>query len=376
MPRQGEPQLFLGLISGTSVDSIDAALVDLAGGQARLVHAVNMPWPGAVRDRIFFSRILADTQLHSLNDLDIEVAECFAEVTRKCLKEADVSAESVTAIGSHGQTIRHRPDGDAPFSLQLGNAERIAELTGIDVISDFRKADILAGGEGAPLVPAFHEAVFRDPAIDRVIINIGGISNITVLPSDSSHDVLGFDTGPGNNLMDAWCQRHRDLPYDDQGRFAASGKTDVKLLARCLMDDYFDIAPPKSTGFEYFNLQWLQGHMIEELLPEDVQSTLCDLTVTANIRDINRYAADTREIYVCGGGAQNDEILRRLQEKTMAKVSTTEALGVHPDWVEAMTFAWLAYRHVNELPGNLPSVTGADKPVVLGSFSPVSEPAT
>ena len=142
------------------------------------------------------------------------------------------------------------------------------------------------------------------------------------------------------------------------------------------MDDYFDIAPPKSTGFEYFNLQWLQGHMIEELLPEDVQSTLCDLTVTANIRDINRYAADTREIYVCGGGAQNDEILRRLQDKTMAKVSTTEALGVHPDWVEAMTFAWLAYRHVNELPGNLPSVTGADKPVVLGSFSPVSEPAT
>jgi anhydro-N-acetylmuramic acid kinase len=260
--------------------------------------------------------------------------------------------------------IRHRPDIDKPFSLQIGNATRLAELTGIDVISDFRTADIKVGGQGAPLAPAFHQAVFHHNKINRVIVNIGGIANINALPSDNTLPVIGFDCGPGNTLMDAWISRHQQGRYDADGKLAASGKTNAALLARLLLDDFFQLPAPKSTGFEYFNLEWLNGNIDNELSVADVQSTLCDLTAISIIQAINQYAVNTDEIFICGG-AHNKELMRRIQS-LKSPVATTEALGVHPDWVEAMAFAWLAYQHVRQKNGNLPSVTGASKAIVLG----------
>jgi len=369
MSESADPELYLGMISGTSVDNIDAALVDLSGEQPVLVASHDHPWPAELRDAIFATRVLGDDELDQLDALDTAIADAFADAAMTCLDHAGVAASSVTAIGSHGQTIRHRPDGPAAFSLQLGNAGRIAARTGIDVVADFRSADIDAGGQGAPMGPAFHQAVFQHEQIDRVIVNIGGIGNITVLPADPHSPVTGFDTGPGNNLMDAWIERHRGERYDADGRFAASGRSDVKLLAELLTDPYFELAPPKSTGFELFNLAWLEPHITGDRKPEDVQSTLCDLTATSIVRDIHRYAAATTEIYVCGGGAHNTELMSRLQRLTRAKVDSTDALGVPPDWVEAMTFAWLARQHLKQLPGNIPTVTGARDARVLGRLS-------
>lgn len=296
----------------------------------------------------------------------------FADACLKLLENTPYQPEDIITISNHGQTIRHRPDIDNPFSLQIGNAARLAELTGIDVISDFRTADIKAGGQGAPLAPAFHQAMFQHESINRVIFNIGGIANITVLPRNkkseqSGESISGFDCGPGNTLMDAWISRYEQTRYDANGALAASGKTCAGLLARLLMDDYFKLAPPKSTGFEYFNLDWLDRYIDEETSYADIQSTLCDLTAISIIRAINQYAQHTDEMYLCGGGVHNKELMRRMQHLTKCPIASTEQLGVHPDWVEAMAFAWLAYQHAHQRTGNLPSVTGASESVILGS---------
>ena len=362
-----QAELYIGLMSGTSMDGIDAALVDFSGPQPKLINTHNHPWPEDVQQALIEARELPDDKLSSLNALDLHVAKIFAEACVRVLEDTPYNTLDIIAIGSHGQTIRHRPDIDKPFSLQLGDAQRIAGLTGIDVISDFRAADIKAGGHGAPLAPAFHQAVFNHDKVNRVIVNIGGISNITVLPEDKSQAVTGFDCGPGNTLMDAWISKHKQQNYDAEGMFAASGKTNATLLAKLLMDDYFQLAPPKSTGFEYFNIEWLSKHIDIEMDSADVQSTLCDLTATSIIRAINQYAGITDEIVICGGGAHNKELMRRLQAISKCPVATTEALGIHPDWVEAMAFAWLAYQHDHQLTGNLPSVTGASKAVILGN---------
>ena len=357
------------------MDGIDAALVDFSQAQPQLVATLGLDWPDDIRRALHAAKDIPDDALHTLAELDLATAETFAEACIRLLDKSPYQAKHIIAIGNHGQTIRHRPDIKQPFSLQIGNAERLASITGIDVISDFRTADIKAGGQGAPLAPAFHQAVFRCDDIDRTIVNIGGISNITVLPKDSNSPVTGFDCGPGNNLMDAWVSMHTGKNYDDNGRLAAIGKTDMGLLARLLLDDYFQLAPPKSTGFEYFNLQWLSAHQgadtDDEAAIADIQSTLCDLTATSIIRAINQYAGDTGEIYVCGGGAHNQELMKRIQSLTQSDVASTGALGVDPDWVEAMAFAWLAYRHQQKLPGNLPPVTGAGSEVVLGRHTPV-----
>ena len=362
------PALYIGLLSGTSVDSIDAVLVDFSDDTPALIASSNKPWPPALRDTLLQTRALADEQLNSLTELDLQTGELFAQAALELLQQTGIAASDIRAIGSHGQTIRHRPDADKPFSLQIGNAERIAELTRIDVVSDFRAADIAAGGQGAPLVPAFHQAVFRSRDADRVIVNIGGIANITVLAKDEAVPVTGFDTGPGNNLMDAWIAEHRQQTYDADGQLAASGKTDAGLLARLLMDDYFQLTPPKSTGFEHFNLEWLKPYLDDDYKVEDVQSTLCDLTATSIIRAINQYAPNTDEIYVCGGGAHNTELMKRLQSMSRPAVMTTAALGIEPDWVEAITFAWLAHCKIRGINGNLPCVTGADKHLILGKL--------
>jgi len=319
-----------------------------------------------MQQALIAARDIPDEELHTLSSLDEQSAEVFAAACFSLLEKTSFQAKDIIAIGNHGQTIRHRPDIAEPFSLQIGNAQKLASLTGIDVISDFRNADIKAGGQGAPLAPAFHQAVFQLNNINRVIVNIGGIANITVLPADKNLTVTGFDCGPGNTLMDAWIMQQQQQKYDADGALASSGKTDAGLLARLLMDDYFQLPPPKSTGFEYFNLAWLKHFIENEMSAADVQSTLCDLTATSIIRAINQYAPDNEEIYVCGGGVHNTEIMQRLQALTRCPVMTTEKLGVHPDWVEAMAFAWLAYRNIHQQPGNLPSVTGAKNRIILG----------
>lgn len=371
-----KPELFIGLMSGTSMDGIDAALVDFSAAKPELIATHALAWPDEIKQALLAAKDIPDEALHTLTDLDLATAETFAEACIQLLDKSPYQTKHIIAIGNHGQTIRHRPDIAKPFSLQIGNAQRLASITGIDVISDFRTADIKAGGQGAPLAPAFHQAVFHSADIDRTIINIGGISNITVLPRDRTQTVTGFDCGPGNNLMDAWVSMHTGKSYDEHGRLAATGKTDMGLLARLLLDDYFQLAPPKSTGFEYFNLRWLNEHQeintADEAVIADIQSTLCELTATSIIRAINQYAGDTSEIYVCGGGAHNLELMRRIQSLTESKVYSTSALGVHPDWVEAMAFAWLAYMHHEKLPGNLPAVTGANDDVILGQLTQAS----
>jgi len=364
-----QPELYIGLMSGTSMDGIDAALVDLSETQPKLIASHSHAWPEPIQKALIQARGIPDSELSSLHSLDSQTAEIFAEASVELLKNTAYRAQDIIAIGSHGQTIRHRPDIEQPFSLQIGNAKTLAFLTGIDVISDFRTADIEAGGQGAPLAPAFHQAVFSSDNTNRVVVNIGGVSNITVLPKDKTQTVIGFDCGPGNTLMDAWISKHENKQYDKNGQLAASGKTNVGLLAKLLMDDYFQLAPPKSTGFEYFKLAWLAEHLDENINVADVQSTLCDLTATSIIKAINQYAGNTEEIYICGGGAENKELMQRLQKITKCPVATTETLGVHPDWVEAMAFAWLAYQHKHQLPGNLPAVTGAKESIVLGNLT-------
>lgn len=363
------PELYIGLMSGTSMDGIDAALVEFNDDSPRLIETFSLPWPEDVQNSLIAAREIPDDDLDQLTALDRQTAQLFADACLKLLDKTEFGPSDIRAVGSHGQTIRHRPDIARPFSLQIGDAEKIAALTGIDVIADFRTADIEAGGQGAPLAPAFHQAVFRSESIDRVIVNIGGIANITVLPKNTELAVSGFDCGPGNTLMDAWIARHQQLPYDAQGKLAAQGRSNAGLLARLLMDPYFQLPPPKSTGFEYFNLGWLYAQLDEELSVADVERTLCQLTATSIIRSINKYASETEEIFVCGGGAHNKTLMHDLQALTKCTVDTSDSLGVHPDWVEAMAFAWLAYRNVHQLTGNLPSVTGASEAVVLGKLT-------
>lgn len=364
-----QPELYIGLMSGTSMDGIDAALVDFSNQQPKLVNTHSHAWPDNIQRALIDARDIPDNELSSLTALDIQTAEIFSDACIQLLANTSYQAQDIIAIGNHGQTIRHRPDIEKPFSLQIGDAQKITELTGIDVVSDFRTADIHAGGQGAPLAPAFHQAVFHSNETNRVIVNIGGISNITILPKDNSQPVSGFDCGPGNTLMDAWISQHKQLSYDANGEWASSGKTNAKLLANLLMDDYFRLAPPKSTGFEYFNLDWLSRLADNEMASADIQSTLCDLTAISIIRDINQYAAETDEIYICGGGAHNSELMQRLQTLSKFPVKITETLGIHPDWVEAMAFAWLAYQNIHQQTGNLPSVTGAKEPVILGTLT-------
>ncbi len=374
--RPSPHELYIGLMSGTSMDGIDAALIDCAqigetGAAPKLISTYSQPWPDAIQQALINARHIPDDQLDSLDSLDLQTANIFAQACTNVLEASAYKAQDVIAIGNHGQTIRHRPDIEQPFSLQIGNAERIAAVTGINVISDFRTADIKVGGQGAPLTPAFHYSAFQHPNINRVIVNIGGIANITMLPKDknaenSYHKVTGFDCGPGNTLMDAWTSKQQHKAYDVDGEFAASGKTNATLLAMLLMDDYFQLAPPKSTGFEHFNLQWLEQYLKKGMDSADIQSTLCDLTATSIIRAINQYSQPAEEIFICGGGVHNQQLMRRLRALTQCPVATTETLGIHPDWVEAVSFAWLAYRHNHQQTGNLPSVTGAEKAVILG----------
>lgn len=363
--------LYIGLMSGTSVDGVDAALVAIDNaGVPRLLATHQHAFPNDARADIQALMQPGENEIDRKGELDMRLGELFADATRELLRASGRQAREIRAIGSHGQTIRHRPRAGQPFTCQIGNPSVIAERTGITTVAEFRRADMAAGGQGAPLAPAFHNAVLRSPADDRVVVNIGGIANITVLPADSNQSVIGFDTGPASTLMDAWTQQHLNKRMDEGGRWAAGGNV-VKALLDALLDDpYFKLAPPKSTGFEYFNAAWLNTKLGEHgasITAQDVQATLCELTAVSIAQAITGHAPDTRQVLACGGGVHNTHLMQRLRALLPAcQVDSTAVYGVDPDWVEAMAFAWLAKQTLEGKPGNLPSVTGAKRAVVLG----------
>jgi len=359
--------LYLGLISGTSADGIDAALVRFEP-RLDVVAAKTTPYPDALRAKILaLATRDAAIALDDYGALDVAVGRAFADAAVALLRDSGVDRSDVAAIGSHGQTVRHRPAGEHPFTLQIGDASVIAERTRIATVADFRRADVAAGGQGAPLLPALHAALFASPDATRVILNLGGIANITLLTP--RRDVIGFDTGPANCLLDAWALRHRGSPRDEGGAWARSGRVDRAQLDALLADPYFAAAPPKSTGREHFNLDWLDARVRQKIAPADVQATLLALTATTIANAIRANAGDAREVFACGGGVHNPALMDALREQLApASVRSTAELGLDPDYVEAAGFAWLARARLAGAPGNLPAVTGAHGPRVLGAI--------
>lgn len=360
--------LYIGLMSGTSMDGIDAALVDIGESAIRILHTRDQPYPSRLRhDLLAATAIPLREELPQLDELNRRTGECFRDAALALLRDAGINAAAVTAIGSHGQTVRHQPNAPLPFTLQIGDPEIIAVGTGITTVADFRSADIAAGGQGAPLTPFFHQWLFAAPDIDRVILNIGGIANVTLL--SPGHATIGFDTGPGNTLMDAWTRKHRSAPYDHNGDWANSGNLNPALLRRFLADEYFAASPPKSTGFEHFNLRWIAAADISNISAPDVQATLCALTAQSIADAVHRFAPRTSELLVCGGGVHNAVLMGQIAALLpTTSVASTMTAGLHPDWVEAVAFAWLAKRRLSGLPGNLPHVTGAREAVELGTI--------
>ena len=362
-----KPIYYVGIMSGTSLDGIDAVLTDFNSQPPSLLNTFYQPYDKNLRRQILDLHQSGNNELHLAAMLSNKLAHCYAETVISLLNKHKIKSQSVTAIGCHGQTVRHYPQSETGYSIQLGNASLLAELTGITVVADFRSRDIAAGGQGAPLVPGFHQLLFQDPEINRVIVNIGGISNITSLASNTK--VVGFDCGPGNLLMDSWCQRHLGTTYDENGTWAESGKTISELLEKLMSLKFFSIPPPKSTGREMFNLSWLENYLSENENPEDVQATLLQLTSTAITDAILTWFPDTTEIYLCGGGARNIALTSKIQISLPGKkVALTDALGTNADWLEAFAFAWLAKQAIRGVPSNLPSVTGAKGERILGAI--------
>lgn len=373
---------FVGLISGTSADGIDAALVEFSGSHCSLRLGRTYAWDATLRNRLVELGQGAPVQsIEELGTLDVRIGEAFAAATAALISEAGAEIEQICAIGSHGQTVRHRPagalgDGRNPFTWQLGDAAVIAERSRITTVADFRRRDIAAGGHGAPLVPAFHAAMLHSPDEDRAVLNLGGIGNYTLLPRDSvaqPHLVRGFDTGPANALMDAWCERHHGQSYDADGAFAARGQVDQALLSRLLDEPFFALPPPKSTGREHFHLGWLQERLSGSESPQDVQATLLELSAVTIADLLQSQQPHTRRVLVCGGGVRNSRLIARIAALLpQALVESTGKHGLDPDFLEAMAFAWLARQTLAGLPGNLPSVTGARGPRVLGVIHPAA----
>jgi anhydro-N-acetylmuramic acid kinase len=364
-----EAEQYVGLMSGTSLDGVDAVLAEISpSGEPRLLHTHYLPYPDGLRAQLLALHAPQPDEIHLAAIAANTLARLYAEATSALLTGFD--STRVRAIGCHGQTLRHRPAEG--YTLQIGNASLLAELTRITVVADFRSRDIAAGGQGAPLVPAFHARVLRAPDAHRVIANIGGIANITDLPADGP--VRGWDTGPGNMLLDAWIKRHHGAHYDRDGTWAASGTVHPGLLAALTRHEYLQRPLPKSAGREQFNLDWLDallGGLNETLAPADVQATLLEFTATSLADAVKRECAGAQELYLCGGGAHNSALMQRIHAHLPGvRVATTAALGIDPDWVEALAFAWLARQTLRGAPGNLPAVTGARGERILGAIYP------
>ncbi|MBS1188146.1 MAG: anhydro-N-acetylmuramic acid kinase [Burkholderiaceae bacterium] len=372
--------MYIGLMSGTSLDGVDGVLAaipdDYAGGRLTMPAMAHVPFPPELRTDLLALQAPGHNEIEREALASQTLARLYADCVAQLLAQAGVPRERVRAIGVHGQTVRHRPE--LGFTRQINQPALLAELAGIDVIADFRSRDIAAGGQGAPLVPAFHQAVFGQAGKTRVVVNIGGIANISLLRHDGH--VTGFDTGPGNVLLDGWIARHRDLPYDADGAWAASGQCCAQLLERMLAEPYLALPPPKSTGRDLFHLDWLAARLAESvasagLAPQDVQATLADFTAETIAQAIGQHAPGAAAVYVCGGGAYSRHLMQQLslalrQHCPQATLDTTAALGIAPNQVEALAFAWLAQRFCLRQPGNLPAVTGARGARILGALYP------
>ena len=367
-------QYYIGLMSGTSLDGVDGVIADFSDAAPALVRAsASLPFDANFKDELLALNTSGPDELHRAALASNQLAEVYARVVERLLQEAasqGIRRQDIVAIGAHGQTVRHRPqEFGTGYTLQLNNPALLAERACIDVIADFRNADVAAGGQGAPLVPAFHAALWADASQARAVLNIGGISNISLLPA--SGPVLGFDCGPGNALMDFWCQHHTGRPYDDAGAWAASGQVHPALLTRLLSAPYFQRQPPKSTGRDLFNPAWLGEQLqgFEKIAPNDVQASLTALTAQACARDLLQHLPGAAQLLVCGGGALNTELMRQLALALPGvQVTSTAARGLPPLQVEAAAFAWLAQAFTRNQPGNLVAVTGAKGPRVLGAL--------
>ena len=363
------PTLYVGVISGTSVDGLDFALLDI-DPEIKLIASQTQRLAPALRDRLLALGQPGHDDLDNLGEADRELGATIGEGVRKFLRTAGCQPDQVAAIGSHGQTVRHRPDGPQPFTLQIGDPNQIAETAGITCVADFRRRDMAAGGQGAPLVPPFHAALFRDPEENRVILNVGGISNITVLPANIAEPVSGFDTGPGNALLDSWIAEQRGLDFDKDGLWAAQGNVHAGLLGKLLQDPYLASQPPKSTGREHYNLDWLRRHELSEIAAVDIQATLLEFTAVSIVDAVAQWASGCQRLLVCGGGRLNITLMERLKDLVSHPLGTTDDYGVDGDAIEAAAFAWLARQTLLGQAGNEPAVTGAQGPRVLGAIYP------
>jgi anhydro-N-acetylmuramic acid kinase len=352
-------------MSGTSLDGVDAVLADFSRRSWRLRHHVYRPYSEALRHQVLLLQQPKENELHRAMIAANKLARSYATAVNELLAQSRVKPEQIIAIGCHGQTVRHNPQQG--YSLQLCNAALLAELCGISVVFDFRSRDIAAGGNGAPLVPAFHHALFPKRNAHRVIVNIGGISNLTNLPPKGAY--FGFDCGPGNMLLDAWCEAQTGQRFDADGAWAASGRIIPGLLKNLLSHPYFRQPPPKSCGREQFNLQWLKSFLSGKEAARDIQATLLALTVQSIAHAVSEYCPGAREIYLCGGGARNKALVEKLRQALPGiKTDVTDALGINPQTLEAYAFAWLAWQTFEGKPGNLPQTTGAKGKRILGAI--------
>lgn len=368
--------LFIGLMSGTSMDAVDAVLVDLGGALPVTLGHASLAIPEPLRRDMKTLCSPGSDDIDTLGRVDHQLGHLFASAALAVLDNTSTPASAIIAIGSHGQTIRHRPpqgNRDTPFTLQIGDPNIVAATTGICTVADFRRRDIALGGQGAPLVPAFHRAVFRSDHSSRAVVNIGGMANVTWLPRMG--EASGFDTGPGNVLMDAWSQRHIKQDFDRDGAWAAGGSVLTALLSRLKAHPFFALSPPKTTGREDFNLDWLDQQLAASpaFEPRDVQATLLALTAESIAEALSELPGAAQEVFVCGGGALNSALMARVTALLKpAEVSNTLDLGIDPRWVECVAFAWLARQRLLQLPGNLPTVTGARSAAVLGAIYPAA----
>ncbi len=366
-------ELYLGLMSGTSADGVDAVIAEFDGETFKGLRGTHhLDYEAGQRLRLLeLSLDQPALSLRDLSQIDAGVADTFSEAANQLLRAQAIAPKRIRALGSHGQTVFH--DGPQKLTMQLGDPSRIAERTGITVVADFRRRDLALGGQGAPLVPAFHHALFATANEARCVVNIGGIANVTLLPSAAETAVRGFDTGPGNALMDEWMQIQRRQPFDRDGAFAASGRANQPLLDALLADPYFALAPPKSTGRDYFRLDWARQRFprLAALSPKDVQATLCETTAASIAKAIHGHLPNAARVLVCGGGARSGFLMQRMRSLLSPAIAEpTDILGLDAEWVEAAAFAWLAMRTIKGLSGNLPAVTGARAAAVLGGIYP------
>ena len=359
-------EIYVGLMSGTSVDSVDCATLDLSSEEVRVLSCKNFEIPKDLKKDIIQSSQSEKIEQELIDDLDFRMAEVLVESAKEIISDSNIEVKDIKAIGSHGQTIKHEPRSETPYTLQIGDPQKISNDLNITTVGNYRHDDIEAGGEGAPLTPVFHNTVFGSDGKKKVIVNIGGITNITAL---NYSELIGFDTGPGNCLMDCWSRIHNVGNYDDRGSWASSGTINQSLLGVMMEDEYFSRKYPKSTGPDYFSHEWIQKNLLKlskEIPAEDVQATLVQVTVVSLIESINSLNLSEDNIYLCGGGVHNDFLCGEINKQSKKRVSTTFELGIDPDYVEAICFGWLAKQRIENKSFNLSEITGSKGEVYLG----------